>query len=113
MKDLSSETATSHVPTVTCNLKKPSMNKLALLFSLVLFVSCKLQEKNEINKIAHFEQQVDSLRIEYKIPGISVGISINDSIKLIKGFGLANVEQKIPMTGNTPFRIASLTKPIF
>ena len=113
MKDLSSETATSHVPTVTCNLKKPSMNKLALLFSLILFVSCKLQEKNEINKIAHFEQQVDSLRIGFKIPGISVGISINDTIQLIRGFGLANVEQKIPMTGNTPLRIASLTKPIF
>lgn len=70
-------------------------------------------EKNETNKMAQFEQQVDSLRAAYKIPGISVGISINDSIQLIKGFGLANVEQKIPMTGKTPLRIASLTKPIF
>ena len=89
------------------------MKKLALLFCVILFVSCKSQEKNEIDKITQFERQVDSLRIEYKIPGISVGISINDSIQLIKGFGLANVESKIPMTGNTPFRIASLTKPIF
>lgn len=89
------------------------MNKLILLFYVILFASCKPQEKNKINKIAQFEQQVDSLRTEYKIPGISVGISINDSIQLIKGFGLANVEQKIPMTGETPLRIASLTKPIF
>lgn len=44
---------------------------------------------------------------------MSVGISIDDSIQLIQGFGLANVEQKIPMTGSTPLRIASLTKPIF
>lgn len=89
------------------------MNKLILLFCVILFVSCKSQEKREINHIVRFEQQVDSLRKEYKIPGISVGISINDSIQLIKGFGLANVEQKIPMTGDTPLRIASLTKPIF
>ena len=79
----------------------------------MLFVSCESQKKSEKNKIAQFEQQVDSLRTAYKIPGISVGISINDSIQLIKGFGLANVEQKVPVTGNTPFRIASLTKPIF
>ncbi len=89
------------------------MNKLALLFFVIFIVSCKTQKKNEINKITQFERRIDSLRLEYKIPGISMGISINDSIRLIKGFGLANVDQKIPMTGNTPFRIASLTKPIF
>jgi len=89
------------------------MKKLLLLFFTILSVSCLSHKKNEINKIAQFEQQVDSLRTAYKIPGISVGISINDSIQLIKGFGLANVAQKIPMTGDTPFRIASLTKPIF
>ncbi|WP_162141784.1 serine hydrolase domain-containing protein [Daejeonella oryzae] len=89
------------------------MNKLTLLFYVILVVSCKSQEINEINKLTQFEKQIDSLRIEYKIPGISVGISINDSIQLIKGFGVANVDQKIPVTGNTPFRIASLTKPIF
>lgn len=89
------------------------MSKLTLLLCIILSVSCASQKKDERSKIAEFEQQVDSLRIEYKIPGISVGISINDSIQLIRGFGLANVEQKTPMTGNTPLRIASLTKPIF
>ncbi len=89
------------------------MNKLTLLICVILIVSCEAEKKNEINKIARFELQVDSLRLEYKIPGISVGISINDSIQLSKGFGMANIEQKIPMTGNTPLRIASLTKPIF
>ncbi len=89
------------------------MNNLILLLCAIFVVSCEAQKKEERDSIAQFEQQVDSLRIAYKIPGISVGISINDSIQLIKGFGLANVEQKIPMTGSTPFRIASLTKPIF
>ena len=89
------------------------MNQLTLLLCLILFNSCDAQKKNEINKIAQFERQVDSLRIAYHIPGISVGISINDSILLNKGYGLANVEKKISMTGNTPLRIASLTKPIF
>jgi len=89
------------------------MNKLILLLFTFLVVSCETQKKNDLNKIAHLENQIDSLRLEYKIPGISVGISINDSIQLIRGFGMANIEQKVPMTGNTPLRIASLTKPIF
>ena len=89
------------------------MNKLILVFCVILFVSCDSQKKDETNRIAQFERQVDSLRIAYKIPGISVGVSINDSIQLCRGFGLANVEQSISMTGDTPFRIASLTKPIF
>ncbi len=89
------------------------MNKLTFLFCVILCVSCESQKKEERPKIVEFEQHLDALRIAYKIPGISVGISINDSIQLIKGFGLANVEQKIPMTGHTPLRIASLTKPIF
>lgn len=89
------------------------MNRLALLACVFLFVSSVSQKKMETNKMIQFEQQVDSLRLEYRIPGMSVGISIYDSIHLLKGFGLANVEQKIPMTGNTPLRIASLTKPIF
>ncbi|PCJ92857.1 MAG: hypothetical protein COA50_15115 [Flavobacteriaceae bacterium] len=94
-------------------MKKLNSKKLIFIFCVMLFFSCESQKKNEINKIAKFEHQLDSLRVEYKIPGISVGISIQDSIHLNKGFGLANVEQKIPMMGNTPMRIASLTKPIF
>lgn len=89
------------------------MKKLFLVFSVILSVTCNSQNTNAINKVSQFETEVDSLRVVYKIPGISVGISINDSIQLSKGFGLADVGQKIPMTGNTPLRIASLTKPIF
>ena len=89
------------------------MNRLALWVCVLLFVSCGSQKKIETHKVVQFERQLDSLRLEYKIPGMSVGISIDDSIQLIQGFGLANVEQKIPMTGSTPLRIASLTKPIF
>jgi len=89
------------------------MFRFLSLLSIILFVSGKSHIENNVYKIARFERQVDSLRIAYKIPGISVGISINDSIRSIKGFGLADVEQNIPMTGDTPIRIASLTKPIF
>lgn len=100
---------------------KSIINKLIVLFYIILFVSCKPKKKFDTTKIilseqpanSIFEQRIDSLRIAYKIPGISVGISINDSIHLIRGFGMANLGEEILMTGKTPLRIASLTKPIF
>jgi len=68
-------------------MKKSIMNKLSIIFCVILLVSCGSQKKNEINKMAQFEQRIDSLRIKYNIPGISIGISNKDSIQLIKGFG--------------------------
>ncbi|MFS4449003.1 serine hydrolase domain-containing protein [Maribacter sp. 2307UL18-2] len=97
------------------------MSKFTLLLCVIIFASCEAKKKYTTTKITQseqpansaFEQLVDSLRIAYRIPGISIGISINDSIHLIRGFGMANIEEEIPMTGYTPLRIASLTKPIF
>lgn len=89
------------------------MKRFISLVAIILFCSCATQQISDSDKIVHFERVIDSLRKEYNIPGLSVGIAINDSIQLSRGFGLANVEEKIPMTGETPLRIASLTKPIF
>ncbi len=88
------------------------MYKSILLLSVILISCASTRTLNE-SKILQFEREVDSLRLHYKIPGISLGISINDSIQLLTGFGLANIDQNIAMTGHTPLRIASLTKPIF
>lgn len=43
-------------------------------------------------------------------PGASVVIARNDEIILDKGYGLANLEHDIPVTPQTVFRLASVTK---
>jgi CubicO group peptidase (beta-lactamase class C family) len=43
-------------------------------------------------------------------PGASVTVIQNGKVVLAKGYGLANLEEKIPCTPETNFRIASLTK---
>jgi CubicO group peptidase (beta-lactamase class C family) len=43
-------------------------------------------------------------------PGASVIIIQDGEIVLAKGYGLANVEEKVPCTPNTNFRLASVTK---
>jgi len=54
----------------------------------------------------------DSLRTALKIPGLAVAIVRDTTIIAERGFGYANLEAKIPVTPETPFNIASVTKPI-
>ena len=43
-------------------------------------------------------------------PGASVMVIKGGKVLLAKGYGLANVEEKIPCGTNTNFRLASVTK---
>lgn len=76
---------------------------LFVLFAFVI-VSCKPE--------LTFEQKVDEIFSEFtpQTPGASVLIMQNNKVLLEKGFGLANVEQKIINEPKTNFRLASITK---
>jgi CubicO group peptidase (beta-lactamase class C family) len=50
------------------------------------------------------------LLAETRVPGLSIAVSVGDSIVWLEGFGLADVSQKIPVTRSTRFRIGSVTK---
>lgn len=59
------------------------------------------------------DSKIDSLFANYsnnKSPGAVVGIMVNDSLVLIKAYGIANLEHNIPNTKETSFHIASITK---
>ena len=47
-----------------------------------------------------------------KIPGLSVAVAVHDSIVWSEGFGLADVENEVPVSPCTRFRIASVSKPL-
>ena len=89
-------------------------NLVLLLIVLFIVQSCTKKEKNNIseNQLNIYEKQILLLKEKYSIPGLSIGISSNDSLLYSKGFGFADIENKTRITPNTPFRIASLTKPI-
>jgi CubicO group peptidase (beta-lactamase class C family) len=57
-----------------------------------------------------FEQQMEQLRQELKIPGMAAAIVWGKTIAWSRGFGYSNEEKGIVITPDTPFRIASLTK---
>lgn len=54
----------------------------------------------------------DSLRRAQRIPGLAVVIIRDTTVLLARGFGFADVERRIAVTPETPFNIASVSKPI-
>lgn len=61
---------------------------------------------------AEVATRFDSLRQAQRIPGLAVAILRDTTVVLARGFGLADVEREIAVTPETPFNIASVTKPI-
>jgi CubicO group peptidase (beta-lactamase class C family) len=61
-------------------------------------------------RLAHLEKLLEQLRQELKIPALSTAIVKDQKVVWAKGFGYADVENKIPATEHTPYHLASLTK---
>ena len=60
--------------------------------------------------LQEFEERLEILRDQLKIPGMGVGISSGTQIVWSRGLGLADREQNIAAKPTTEFHVASLTK---
>lgn len=77
--------------------------KYILILKIVLSISgLKAQES--------IDQIVDSYMSTNKIPGLSLAIIQNDSIKTLKAYGLSSIQHDAKVDVNTTFELASLTK---
>jgi CubicO group peptidase (beta-lactamase class C family) len=80
---------------------------LAVLFAVP---GVDAQPSDRDRRVALFVRYVDALRVQAEIPGLSATVISGDQVLWEGGFGLADVEGRIPATPDTPYRIASLTK---
>ncbi len=55
---------------------------------------------------------VDSEMTEQKLVGAAVGIVVDGKVAYLRGFGFENLKEKIPVTRDTQFRWASISKPL-
>lgn len=95
---------------------KSLLRAVVLLVILISLSACKnlLKEAN-ISKddfFNEFDKKVSYLMKQYGVPGTSVLIIHNGEIVFKKGYGYANVKEKIPVNEKTVFRIASISKPV-
>ncbi len=79
---------------------------LSLALSSIVFA----QESNKPARLAGFSQYVEKKMEEWKILGMAIGVIQNDSVIFLKGFGFRDIDKKLPVTPQTLFGIASLSK---
>ena len=86
-----------------------TMKKLVffLLITLTMVISCKQSPEKE--QIAQLDQLCTSL-FPADEPGAAVLVMKGDDIIFDKGYGIADIDTKVPIDGNTFFNIASVSK---
>ncbi|MFA8451844.1 MAG: serine hydrolase domain-containing protein [Bacteroidales bacterium] len=92
--------------------------KYKLFFVILLsstFAICQSDKKDDLKysdeeKLAYFLELTDSLREKGNNTGMAIAIIYNNKLIYKNSFGYRNVEEKLPVTNNTLFEIASCTK---
>jgi CubicO group peptidase (beta-lactamase class C family) len=73
--------------------------------------SASHRSDNEMAPVKRLSSEIESLRKALKIPGISAAVVKDQKLLWAQGFGFADLEAKEKATKDTPYVIASLTKP--
>jgi CubicO group peptidase (beta-lactamase class C family) len=87
----------------------------ALLFALILHAGCASRGPAPTagTLSASEAETIDGLFADYngpRVPGAAVAVVIDGRVAFSRGYGLANVATNSPVTEQTNFRLASLTK---
>jgi CubicO group peptidase (beta-lactamase class C family) len=77
------------------------------LFFLLSVVHARAQQNT---RLTEFVSELDTIRKNLGIPGMSVAVLDHDNIVLSAGLGFADIERQVKADTNTTFRIASVTK---
>ena len=90
---------------------------LVAVLSAWLAMSCRSATRSPFRDrdgmgVDAFVREVDALRVAKRIPGLAVVVLRDTSLVLARGLGFANVEAQTHVTVETPFNIASVSKPI-
>ena len=82
---------------------------LLMLFALVPEAGAQTRSLSE--PIALFEQELAALAETNNVPGLSAAIVHKQEVIWARGFGYADLKTQTPATAETPYRLASVSKP--
>ena len=90
------------------------MKRSLTLFLLLSgsFLQLSAQPELKRDRLVWFGQQLEQLRQDLNIPGMSALLIEGDRVIWKEGFGWANLELEIPASASTCYRIASCGKPV-
>lgn len=77
-----------------------------ILILLLLPILCY----GQIDTLSALDKRIEKIIVDWQVPGCAIGIVKNGKLIYSSGFGYRDVENKLPVTPNTIFPIASNTK---
>jgi len=86
---------------------RTAVSLAALSLYIMTFPSLSLASDNEFSKKI---EAVFANKFEPTAPGCSVGVIKDNQLVFSKGYGLANLEYNIPLSADSVFRMASVSK---
>lgn len=92
---------------------KTSIISLATLVVVAVSIIAVLPRQKDSNEeSSDIDVSIINIMEEASIPGLAISVIRNGDPKMVRGYGLANIEKNQPVTIDTPFNIASISKPI-
>lgn len=80
------------------------------LFIILIFSGCIDASAQDTQKSDKLDSYFRAALVKWNVPGMAVAIIENDSIVLLKGYGVKEFGKKGEINGNTSFAVASNTK---
>lgn len=81
-----------------------------VLIILVLVLRLHAKEPPPAQALAGIDSVIEQELKTFQVPGVAVAVVVGDEVVLSKGYGLRDVEKKLPMAAETQMPIASVTK---
>lgn len=89
-----------------------SMCAACVLYFLCWTAAAAQAPSLSAEKIARIDAAVTALMSKRNIPGLSVALVVDDQLAWSKAYGMADIEQAVPVKAETVFRLASTSKPL-
>jgi len=83
---------------------------LVAAFTLTLLVSIFAASRLVMAQSDRVDEYVQVEMKKRKIPGLALVVIKNGEVAMMKGYGLANLDHDVPVTADTVFELASVTK---
>ena len=90
-----------------------SRRALAITFFVLACVTASSSEARlAVEQRRRIESQVSQFKTKNHLPSVSVAVVENGAYEWAKSFGMADLENSVPATPHTLYRLASISKPI-
>lgn len=96
-----------------CRICRKLVTPLVLLAALLSTVSRASAQSMKVSAEAHakMETAIATFMAASKVPGLSVAVVQKGEVVWSAGFGMADLENSVPATAQTVYRVGSISKP--